>query len=83
MELQVLVYGKYECFVMQLLDVCVVCVSCGNPQCCILHALIYTDIMLSVLLKIGHIFLHIWYTFLLKWCFKNLFFHYILILFGF
>ena len=31
-----LVYGKYECFVMQMLYVCVLCVSCGSSQCCIL-----------------------------------------------
>ena len=35
--LQVLVYGKYEGFVMQLLYVCLLCVSCGSPQCYILH----------------------------------------------
>ena len=27
-ELQVLVYGKCECFVMQMLYVCVMCASC-------------------------------------------------------
>ena len=32
-----LVYGKYECFVMQLLYVCVLCASCVSSQCCILH----------------------------------------------
>ena len=32
-----LVYGKYECFVMQMLYDCVLCVSCGSPQCCVLH----------------------------------------------
>ena len=35
----VLVYGKYECFVMQMLYVCVLCASCGSSQCCILHDL--------------------------------------------
>ena len=34
-----LVYGKYECFVMHMLYVCVLCVSCGSYQCCILHDL--------------------------------------------
>ena len=29
-----LVYGKYECFVMQLLYVCVLCASCESSQCC-------------------------------------------------
>ena len=32
-----LVYGKYECFVMQMLYVCVLCESCGSSQCCNLH----------------------------------------------
>ena len=31
-----LVYGKYECFVVQMLYVCVLCASCGSSQCCIL-----------------------------------------------
>ena len=34
-----LVYGKYECFVMQMLYVCVLCASCGSSQLCILHDL--------------------------------------------
>ena len=34
-----LVYGKYECFVMQMLYVCVLCASCGSSQCCIIHDL--------------------------------------------
>ena len=29
--------GKCECFVMQMLYVCVLCVSCGSSQCCVLH----------------------------------------------
>ena len=33
------VYGKYECFVMQMLYVCVLCASCGSSQCGILHEL--------------------------------------------
>ena len=32
-------YWKYECFVMQMLYVCVLCASCGSSQCCILHDL--------------------------------------------
>ena len=32
-----LVYGECECFVMHMLDVCVLCASCGSPQCCVLH----------------------------------------------
>ena len=34
-----LVYGECECFVMQMLDVCVLCASCGSSQCCVLHDL--------------------------------------------
>ena len=34
-----LLYGKCECLVMQMLYVCVVCASCGSSQCCILHDL--------------------------------------------
>ena len=32
-----LVYGKCECFVMQMLYICVLCASCGSYQCCILN----------------------------------------------
>ena len=38
-----LVYVKYECFVMQMLYVCVLCASCGSSQCCILHDLHYVN----------------------------------------
>ena len=38
-----LVYGKYECFVMQMLYVCVLCAPCGSSQCCILHDLQFVD----------------------------------------
>ena len=34
-----LVYGKREYFVIQMLYVCVLCVSCGSFQCCVLHDL--------------------------------------------
>ena len=34
-----LVYGKCECFVMQMFYVCVLCVSCGSSQYCVLHVL--------------------------------------------
>ena len=27
-----LMYGKYECFVMQMLYVCVLCASCGSSN---------------------------------------------------
>ena len=29
----------HECFVMQMLYVCVLCASCGSCQCCVLHDL--------------------------------------------
>ena len=32
-----LMYGKCECFVMQMSYVCVLCASCGSSQCCVLH----------------------------------------------
>ena len=32
-------YGKCECFVMQMMYVCVLCASCGSSQCCVLHDL--------------------------------------------
>ena len=32
-----IVYGECECFVMQMLYVCVLCASCGSSQCCVLH----------------------------------------------
>ena len=38
-----LVYGECECFVMQMLYVCVLCASCGSSQCCILHDLLFVD----------------------------------------
>ena len=38
-----LVYGKYECFVMQMLYVCVLCAFCGSSQCCILHDLQFVN----------------------------------------
>ena len=38
-----LVYGKYECFVMQLFYVCVLCASCGSSQCCVLHDLQFVN----------------------------------------
>ena len=34
-----LVYGECECFIMQMLYVCVLCASCGSSQCCVLHDL--------------------------------------------
>ena len=38
-----LVYGNYECFVMQMLYVCVLCASCGSSQCCILNDLQFVN----------------------------------------
>ena len=39
-----LVYGKYECFVMQMLYVCVLRASYGSSQCCILHDLQFVNV---------------------------------------
>ena len=38
-----LVYGKCECFVMQMLYVCVWCASGGSSQCCIRHDLKFVN----------------------------------------
>ena len=38
-----LVYGECECFVMQMLYVCVLCASCGRCQCCVLHDLQFVN----------------------------------------
>ena len=38
-----LVYGKGECFVMQMLYFCVLCASCDSSQCCILHDLQFVN----------------------------------------
>ena len=39
-----LVYKKCECFVMQMLYVCVLCASCGSSQCCIMHDLQFVNV---------------------------------------
>ena len=38
-----LVYVECECFVMQMLYVCVLCASCGSSQCCVLHDLQFVN----------------------------------------
>ena len=38
-----LVYMKYECFVMHMLYVCVLCASCDISQCYILHGLQFVN----------------------------------------
>ena len=38
-----LVYGKCECFIMQMLYVCVLCASCGSSQYCVLHDLQFVN----------------------------------------
>ena len=38
-----LLHGKYECFVMQMLYVCVLCASGGSSQCCVLHDLQFVN----------------------------------------
>ena len=37
------VYVKYDCFIMQMLYVCVLCASCGSSQCGILHDLQFVN----------------------------------------
>ena len=37
------VYGECDCFVMQMLYVCVLCASCGSSQCCVLHDLQFVN----------------------------------------
>ena len=37
-----LVYGKCECFLVQMY-VCIVCASCGSSQCCVLHDLQFVN----------------------------------------
>ena len=38
-----LVYGKCECFVMQMLYVCVLCASCSSSQFCVVHDLQFVN----------------------------------------
>ena len=37
------VYGKCECSVMQMVYVCVLCALCGISQCCVLHDLQFVN----------------------------------------
>ena len=39
-----LVYVKYECLVMQMLYVYVLCASYGSSQCCIMHDLQFVNV---------------------------------------
>ena len=43
-----LVYGKYECFVMQMLYVCVLCASCVSSQCSIMHDLQFAALYVAM-----------------------------------
>ena len=38
-----IVYGKCECFVMQMLYVCVLCATCGSIQCYVMHDLPFVN----------------------------------------
>ena len=38
-----LVYGEYECFVLQMLYICVLCASYGSSQCYILRYLQFVN----------------------------------------
>ena len=48
-----LVYGECECFVMQMLYVCVLCASCGSSQCCVLHDLQFlsTELVTNIIMR--------------------------------
>ena len=35
--------GKYECFVMHMLYVCILCESCSSSQCSVLHDLQFVN----------------------------------------
>ena len=48
------VYGKYECFVMQMLYVCVLCASCSSYQCCVLHDLQFVEDARDILQSRSH-----------------------------
>ena len=50
----VLVCVKCECFVMQMLYVCVLCASCGSSQYCTMHAVVAVTVM-HVLLFVLHV----------------------------
>ena len=53
-----LVYGECECFVMQMLYVCVLCASSGSSQCCVLHDLQFVSavfcVISSLLMCVSH-----------------------------
>ena len=49
-----LVYVKCECFVMQMLYVCVVCASCGSSQCCVLNDLQFVNAGRGILQSWSH-----------------------------
>ena len=38
-----LMSGKCEYFVMQMVHVCVLCATCGSSQCCVLHHLQFVN----------------------------------------
>ena len=61
-----LVYGECECFVMQMLYVCVLCASCGSSQCCVLHDLQFVNAgrgQCGVWVRCGYSeCVHEWYT---------------------
>ena len=60
-----LVYGKYGCFVMQMLYVRVLCASCGSSQCCILHEFVKLMLVrICMNIKTVHIFVFkVFYTY--------------------
>ena len=40
-------YGECECFVMQMVYVCVVCALCSSCQCFVLHDLQFVNAVLG------------------------------------
>ena len=54
-----LVYGECECFVMQMLYVCVLCASCGSSQCCVLHDLQFVNAGRGCNLKMSYPFINL------------------------
>ena len=35
-----IIYWPYECFIMQMVYVCVLCACCGSSQCCMTCSLL-------------------------------------------
>ena len=57
-----LVYGECECFVMQMLYVCVLCASCVSSQCCVLHVVCYVDNLIMRVTEVNILTWNLAYT---------------------